>query len=80
MFWFTDVFFFKKKRSELTGFSYDFTQRGIPVLQHYLEEKVSNCCLPELFISGLLTFFKQYGDQYARYESAVPYKFVPYVW
>jgi len=41
-------------------FTYDFTQRGIPVLQHYLEEK--------------------YGDQYARYESAVPYKFVPYVW
>lgn len=22
-------------------FVYDFTQRGIPVLQHYLEEKVS---------------------------------------
>merc|ERR1712217_663119 len=41
-------------------FTYDFTQRGIPVLQHYLEEK--------------------YGDQYARYENAVPYKFVPYVW
>ncbi|OTA23039.1 hypothetical protein BTJ68_14297 [Hortaea werneckii EXF-2000] len=23
---------------------------------------------------------EKYGDQYSRYETAVPYKFVPYVW
>lgn len=39
------------KLGELTGIRYDFTQRGIPVLQHYLEERVSDCCLPiHLFI------------------------------
>ena len=55
----------------------DFTLRGIPVLQHYLEERVS---LPDKLLYRFDANVLQYGEKYEHYKAAVPYKFVPFVY
>lgn len=60
-------------------FVYDFNFRGIPVLQHYLEERVS--LSSKMYTSDYLDANNpQYGEKYEHYKQAVPYKFVPFVY